>query len=128
MTSGRPQPAEQTAAVRGGPLRVVFAAHAFPRSRDDHTGHFLLGLANALAGEGVEVEAVAPAAAGLAARERLAGVAVRRYRYAPRRAETLAYHGTMHARAASPKGALALAGLLAAGTWALRRAAAGADL
>ncbi len=89
---------------------------------------FLLALAGALAREGVEVEAVAPAAPGLAARERLAGVAVRRYRYAPRRAETLAYHGTMHARAASPAGAAALAGLLTAGTLALRRAAAGADL
>jgi glycosyltransferase involved in cell wall biosynthesis len=124
----RVEPAEESAAARGGPLRVVFAAHAFPRSQDDPTGHFLLGLANGLAGEGVEVEAVAPAAPGLAARERLAGVAVRRYRYAPRRAETLAYHGTMHARAASPAGAAALAGLLAAGTLALRRAAAGADL
>src|SRR6266508_1989259 len=72
-------------AARRGPLRVVFVAHAFPRGEHDPTGHFLLGLAGALAAEGVEVEAVAP-------------------------------------------GAAALAGLLAAGTWALRRAAAGADL
>src|SRR6266511_902176 len=108
--------------------RVVFAAHAVPRHQGDLTGGFLLRLAEALEREGVDVQAVAPAASGLAARERLAGVAVRRYRYAPRRAETLAYHGTMHARAASPAGAAALAGLLAAGTWALRRAAAGADL
>jgi glycosyltransferase involved in cell wall biosynthesis len=128
MTSSRAEPAEEAAAARGGPLRVVFAAHAFPRSEHDPTGHFLLALANALAGEGVEVEAVAPAAPGLAARQRLAGVAVRRYRYAPRRAETLAYHGTMHTRAASPAGAAALAGLLVAGTLALRRAAGGADL
>jgi D-inositol-3-phosphate glycosyltransferase len=55
-------------------------------------------------------------------------VAVRRYRYAPRRAETLAYSGTMHERAASPAGALALAGLLTGGTLAIRRAAATADL
>src|SRR6266540_3918030 len=72
-------------AARRGPLRVVFVAHAFPRGEHDPTGHFLLGLAGALAAEGVEVEALAP-------------------------------------------GAAALAGLLAAGTWALRRAAAGADL
>src|SRR6266508_1257889 len=84
-------------AARRGPLRVVFVAHAFPRGEHDPTGHFLLGLAGALAAEGVEVEALAPAAPGLAARER-------------------------------PAGAAALAGLLAAGTWALRRAAAGADL
>lgn len=106
----------------------MFAAHAFPRHSDDLPGGFLLGLAAALEGEGVEVEAVAPAAPGLPARDRLRGVAVRRYRYAPRRAETLAYSGTMHDRAASPAGALALAGLLAAGTLTLRRAAAGADL
>ncbi len=111
-----------------GRTRVAFAAHSFPRHQDDLTGSFLLRLALALQREGVEVEAVAPAAPGLPARDRLRGVTVRRYRYAPRRAETLAYSGTMHTRAASPGGALALAGLLAAGTLALRRAAATADL
>jgi glycosyltransferase involved in cell wall biosynthesis len=111
-----------------GRMRVVFAAHAFPRHQGDLTGAFLLRLAEALEREGVEVESVAPAAPGLPARDRLSGVAVRRYRYAPRRAETIAYTGGMHTRAASPSGALALAGLLAAGTVALRRAAAGADL
>src|SRR6266511_318019 len=108
--------------------RVVFAAHAFPRHQGDLTGGFLLRRAEALEREGVDVQAVAPAAPGLPARDRLRGVAVRRYRYAPRRAETLAYTGGMHLRAASPTGALALAGLLAAGALALRRAAAGADL
>ena len=109
-------------------LRVLFLAHAFPRSRDDLTGGFLLRLAAALRAEGVEVAALAPAAAGLAASERLDGVQVRRYRYAPRRAERLAYAGEMHRRAASPAGAVALAGLLAAGALAARRAARGADL
>ncbi|HEX7146741.1 MAG TPA: glycosyltransferase [Actinomycetota bacterium] len=109
-------------------LRVLFLAHAFPRSRDDLTGGFLLRLAAALRAEGVEVAAVAPAAAGLVASERLDGVQVRRYRYAPRRAERLAYAGEMHRRAASPSGAVALAGLLAAGALAARRAARGADL
>ncbi|HEX8863146.1 MAG TPA: glycosyltransferase, partial [Actinomycetes bacterium] len=108
--------------------RVVFAAHAFPRHQGDLTGAFLLRLAEALEREGVEVEAVAPAAPGLPARDHLGGVAVRRYRYAPRRAETIAYTGGMHTRVASPAGALALAGLLGAGTVALRRAAAGADV
>jgi glycosyltransferase involved in cell wall biosynthesis len=109
-------------------MRVVFAAHAFPRYEDDLTGGFLLRLAEALAREGIDVVAVAPAAPGLPGGDRLRGVAVRRYRYAPRRAETLAYTGGMHLRAASPGGAFALAGLLAAGTWAVRRAAAHADL
>jgi glycosyltransferase involved in cell wall biosynthesis len=111
-----------------GPLRVVLLAHAFPRFEDDLTGGFLLRLAVALRAEGAEVVAVAPAAAGLAPAERLRGVEVRRYRYAPRRAERLAYAGEMHRRAASPAGALALAGLLGAGALAARRAARGADL
>src|SRR4029077_7958532 len=99
-----------------------------PRSADDLTGGFLLRLAAALRAEGVEVAAVAPAAAGLAASERLDGVQVRRYRYAPRRAERLAYAGEMHRRAASPAGAIALAGLLGAGALAARRGGRGGHL
>jgi glycosyltransferase involved in cell wall biosynthesis len=110
------------------PLRVVFLAHAFPRWEGDSTGGFLLRLATALAAEGVRVAAVAPAAEGLAAAERLDGIPVRRYRYAPARAQRLAYAGEMHRRAASPGGALALAGLLGAGALALRRVGRGADL
>ena len=110
------------------PLRVVFLAHVFPRSADDVTGGFLLRLAVALRAEGVQVAAVAPAAEGLAAAERLHGVPVRRYRYAPAPAQRLAYAGEMHRRAASPTGALALAGLLGAGALAARRVARRADL
>jgi glycosyltransferase involved in cell wall biosynthesis len=115
--------------VTPGPdVRVVFLAHAFPRHEHDVVGGFLLRLATALRGEGVEVTAVAPATPGVAAAGRLAGVAVRRYRYAPRRAERLAYAGEMHRRAASPGGALALASLLGAGAVAARSACRGADL
>jgi glycosyltransferase involved in cell wall biosynthesis len=109
-------------------MRVVFAAHSFPRRQGDLTGAFLLRLAEALEHEGVKVEAVAPAARGLPASDLFGGVAVRRYRYAPRWAETIAYTGGMHTRVANPIGAVALAGLLGAGTLALRRAAADADL
>jgi glycosyltransferase involved in cell wall biosynthesis len=109
-------------------LRVVFLAHAFPRHQHDVVGGFLLRLAVALRAEGIEVTAVAPAAPGLASSERLAGVAVRRYRYAPGRAQRLAYAGEMHRRAASPGGAVALAGLLGAGAVAARSAGRGADL
>ena len=110
------------------PLRVLFLAHAFPRHAEDVTGGFLLRLATALRAEGVTVAVVAPAAEGLAPAERLDGIAVRRYRYAPAPAQRLAYAGEMHRRAASPGGALALAGLLGAGALAARRAARGADL
>ena len=109
-------------------VRVLFLAHAFPRTVDDLTGGFLLRLAVALRAEGVQVAAVAPAAEGLAAAERLDGVAVRRYRYAPAWAQRLAYAGEMHRRAATPTGALALAGLLGGGALAARRAGRGADL
>jgi glycosyltransferase involved in cell wall biosynthesis len=114
--------------VADRPLRVLFVAHAFPRHEGDLTGGFLLRLAAALAAEGVQVAAVAPAAEGLAPAERLEGIAVRRYRYAPARAQRLAYAGEMHRRAASVPGALALGGLLGAGTLAARRVARGADL
>jgi glycosyltransferase involved in cell wall biosynthesis len=107
---------------------VLFVAHAFPRHEGDLTGGFLLRLAAALAAERVQVAAVAPAAEGLAPAERLEGIAVRRYRYAPARAQRLAYAGEMHRRAASVPGALALGGLLGAGTLAARRVARGADL
>jgi glycosyltransferase involved in cell wall biosynthesis len=110
------------------PLRVVFLAHAFPRWAGDPTGGFLLRLATALAAEGVRVAAVAPAAEGLTVAERLDGIPVRRYRYAPARAQRLAYAGEMHRRAASPGGALALAGLLGAGALAARRVGRRADL
>jgi glycosyltransferase involved in cell wall biosynthesis len=121
-------PAATTGPTVAEPLRVVFLAHAFPRTADDVTGGFLLRLAGALRAEGVEVAAVAPAAEGLAAAERLDGIPVRRYRYAPARAQRLAYGGEMHRRAATPSGAVALAGLLGAGALAARRAARGADL
>jgi glycosyltransferase involved in cell wall biosynthesis len=121
-------PTLPTAPPVGEPLRVLFVAHAFPRTVDDLTGGFLLRLAVALRAEEVRVAAVAPAAEGLAAAERLDGVAVRRYRYAPAPAQRLAYAGEMHRRAASPAGVLALAGLLAAGALAARRAGRGADL
>jgi glycosyltransferase involved in cell wall biosynthesis len=107
---------------------VLFVAHAFPRYTDDVTGGFLLRLAVALRDQGVTVAAVAPAAEGLAAAERLEGIAVRRYRYAPARAQRLAYAGEMHRRAATPTGALTLGGLLGAGALAARRAGRGADL
>ena len=64
---------------------------------------------------------LAPAAAGLAREATLRGVPVRRYRYAARRDETLAYTGAMAETArGSWRGMTALAGLLAAGAVAAR--------
>ncbi len=76
-------------------MNVLFFTHSFPRDDGDAAGSFILRLARALAGEGVNVRVVAPGASGLTAHESLDGVAVDRFRYAPRRFETLAYGGNM---------------------------------
>ena len=76
-------------------MKVLFLTHSFPRQLGDAPGSFVLRLAIALRNEGVETRVVAPAAAGLAAHDRLDGVGVDHFRYAPRRYETLAYSGNM---------------------------------
>ncbi|HZD67580.1 MAG TPA: glycosyltransferase family 4 protein [Actinomycetes bacterium] len=108
--------------------RVLYLTQAFPRYPGDLPGRFLWLQAVALADEGVEVEVLAPSAPGLPARDWVEGAAVRRYRYAPGRLETIAYTGAMATRAAKPGGMLALAGLVAAGSLAARRVGRGSDL
>mgnify|MGYP001810121798 CR=1 FL=1 len=76
-------------------MKLLFVAHGFPRHLDDHAGRFLLDLARGQQALGHRVAAVVPHAAGLAMRETLDGVAVRRFRYGPDETETLAYEGTM---------------------------------
>ncbi len=76
-------------------MNVLFLTHNFPRDAGDPAGSFILRLASALGGEGVRVRVVAPGAAGLTAHERVGDVQVDRFRYAPRRFETLAYGGNM---------------------------------
>ncbi|GLC27217.1 glycosyltransferase [Roseisolibacter agri] len=103
-------------------MRVLFVAHSYPRHAGDLAGSFLLRLAVALKGEGVDVRVLAPAAAGLALEDVIEGVQVRRFRYAPRSWETLAYTGAMAEEArGSARGLLALAGLVASGARAIRR-------
>lgn len=76
-------------------MNVLFLTHNFPRDESDLAGSFILRLANALSAEGVRVRVVAPGAKGLAAHARIGEVQVDRFRYAPRRFETLAYGGNM---------------------------------
>lgn len=103
-------------------MRVLFVAHAYPRFPADAAGSFLHRLALALREAGAAVEVLAPAGADLAERETIDGVPVRRFRYAPRGLETLAYTGTMAEQVlGSLGGKAALAGFLGAGSWALRR-------
>ena len=79
-------------------MNVLFLTHSFPRDGGDAAGSFVLQLARALKPEGVNVRVVAPGAPGLAGHATLAGVEVDRFRYAPRRYETLAYGGNMAAQ------------------------------
>jgi glycosyltransferase involved in cell wall biosynthesis len=110
-------------------VRVVFLTHNYPRWPGDLSGSFLATLAGGLTRRGIAVRIIAPSDRGAGGEEETAGVSIRRVRYAPAGAETLAYTGTMQAALRAPTGLGALAGL-----WrALRRAAreeaeAGADL
>jgi glycosyltransferase involved in cell wall biosynthesis len=79
-------------------MHVLFLTHSFPRDRGDAPGSFILRLARALDGEGISVGVVAPGARGLDADADMDGVHVHRFRYAPRRYETLAYGGNMAAQ------------------------------
>jgi glycosyltransferase involved in cell wall biosynthesis len=79
-------------------MKVLFLTHSFPRQPGDAPGSFVLRLASALRNEEVEVRVVAPAAPGLVAHDRLDDIAVERFRYAPRKYETLAYGGNMAAQ------------------------------
>ena len=104
-------------------MNVLFLAHSYPRFATDPVGSFVLRLAMALREQDVHVEVVAPAAPGLPSRELLAGIPVRRYRYARSRHEDLAYTGAMRERVrGSWSGRIAFGGLLAAGAIAAARA------
>lgn len=77
-------------------MRALFLTHSFPRQPGDAAGSFVLKLAVALRDQGVDVHVVAPSGYDLPATDRFDGIPVDRFRYAPRRYESLAYTGNMH--------------------------------
>jgi glycosyltransferase involved in cell wall biosynthesis len=94
-------------------MNVLFLTHSFPQGEGDAAGSFILRLAVALRDEDINVRVVAPAGEGLPSAEVLEGVPVERFRYAPRRYESLAYTGNMANDVASSWTAkLALVGFL----------------
>lgn len=96
-------------------MKVLFLTHNFPRTSGDVAGSFVLRLALALRGEGIEIQVVAPAATGVPGHGEVEGVRVDRFRYAPRRFETLAYTGTMASQVADSWGAkMTMVGFLGA--------------
>lgn len=103
-------------------MRVLFLTHNYPRHTGDPVGSFVLRLAVALRGQGIDVHVVAPAASDTPAEEAIEGIPVTRFRYAPRKLETLAYTGTMGVQVRQFwKARLAMAGFLAFGYRAARR-------
>lgn len=106
-------------------MRVLFVTHSFPRHSGDVAGAFILRLAAAVAKTGIEVRVLAPSAPNLPDVDTIDGIDVRRFRYAPRKWETLAYTGTMAEQVGdSFRGKAALAGMLSRGALAVRSAAA----
>lgn len=97
-------------------MRALFLTHNFPRYAGDPVGSFVLRLAVALGREDIEVRVVAPAAPDVPPHDVIEGIHVTRFRYAPRRLETLAYTGTMGAQVRQFwKARLAMVGFLAGG-------------
>jgi glycosyltransferase involved in cell wall biosynthesis len=104
-------------------LRILFVTHAYPRFATDAAGSFLHRLAVALRAGGCDVRVLAPSGVGLARAQEIDGVPIQRFRYAPRRMESLAYTGTMAEQVlGSLRGKGALAGMLTTGSLAVRRA------
>jgi glycosyltransferase involved in cell wall biosynthesis len=96
-------------------MKVLFLTHSFPRQVGDAPGSFILKLATSLRHEGVEASVVAPATAGIPDHDRIDDIPVERFRYAPRRFETLAYAGNMASQVQASWGAkVTLLGFLGA--------------
>ena len=105
------------------PLRVLTITHNYPRFAGDPAGAFVARIAEGAAASGHQVEVIAPHAPGTATDERIAGVRVRRFRYAPESLERVAYTGALHQRTLrSPLSALAFPGFLLAFAHAVRKA------
>jgi glycosyltransferase involved in cell wall biosynthesis len=96
----------------GSHLKVLYLTHSFPRTPGDAAGSFVLNLARALRGEGIEVRVVAPSGDHLPSVDDFDGIAVERFRYAPRRYETLAYTGNMATTVRDWSAKLAMVGFL----------------
>lgn len=97
-------------------MRVLLLTHNYPRHEGDPVGSFILRLAVSLRARGIEVHVVAPAAPDVPAKDVIEDVPITRFRYAPRKLETLAYTGTMGAQVRQFwKARLAMVGFLGAG-------------
>lgn len=104
-------------------LRVLTLTHNYPRFIGDPAGAFVARVAEGVAADGHEVEAIAPHAPGTLMVEEVRGVRVHRFRYAPDFLERVAYTGGLHHRAfRAPSVALALPAFFLAFGHAVRSA------
>ena len=122
--SSRNRPVDTCNATWLEPMRVLVLTHNYPRFPGDPAGAFVRRIAVGEAARGHEVTVVAPHAPGLATAMDDAGVALRRFRYAPDALETVAYRGTMHHATAAPRRVVGLPLFLLAFWRAIRRAVA----
>ncbi|HUG84978.1 MAG TPA: glycosyltransferase [Euzebya sp.] len=123
MTDGVQGAGLRSSDVLGRPLRVIALTHVYPRAEGDPSAAFLSTWAQALRREGHDVRVLAPHDAGLSEIDLVAGVPVRRIRYAPDAHELLAYRGEMHRVAQRlPLGPPLLGSFLIQMATALRRA------
>jgi glycosyltransferase involved in cell wall biosynthesis len=104
-------------------VKVLYLVSAYPRDSDDLITPWMVETIRRLRPRGVEVEVLAPAYRGLGART-VDGVRVHRFRYAPRRWETLTHDQTAPDRIRERPAFLGLVpGYVAAGSLAAARLA-----
>ena len=107
---------------------LLVLTSTYPRWAGDHEPGFVHELCRRLA-VAFDIVVVAPSAPGAARHERMDGVEVHRFRYAPASAETLVNDGGIVGNLRlQPWKALLLPAFLASYARAARRAASGADL
>lgn len=74
-------------------MRILVAAHNYPRFQGDPAGTYVRRLALGLQGRGDQVSVIAPHVAGTAEHESESGLEVERFRYAPQSLERIGYRG-----------------------------------
>lgn len=74
-------------------MRILVAAHNYPRFAGDPAGAYIRRLALGMQGRGHHLSILAPHVPGTAEQETEKGVQVRRFRYAPERLEQIGYRG-----------------------------------
>jgi glycosyltransferase involved in cell wall biosynthesis len=79
-------------------MRILVAAHNYPRFAGDPAGAYIRKLALGFQGRGHQVAVLAPHAGGAPVRESEQGVAIERFRYAPEAFEQIGYRGEARVR------------------------------